>query len=168
MKIEDVYTRNAKSCRKETDLAAVASMMWDADCGVVPVVDETNRVIGVVTDRDICMALASRGNVASQVQAGSVMNGEAHSIRPQEDVKSALQAMTEKSVRRLPVVGAKGELLGMFSLSDAVQAVRASKVASAGDPTQADVFRVIEAICKPRSMNKAIRSTAKTPVLARK
>jgi CBS domain-containing protein len=61
MKIEDVMTRNVYFCSPSMNLAEAVAMMWTDDCGALPVVNESGNVVGMITDRDICIALAARG-----------------------------------------------------------------------------------------------------------
>jgi CBS domain-containing protein len=154
MRVSDIATLDARSCRPETNLAAIAAIMWEQDCGVVPVVDEAGRVVGVVTDRDICMAVGTRGQLASQIAAGQVMSGKAHTCRLTDDPRTALRTMSAGSVRRLPVVDEKGNLAGMVSLTDLVLASRDPKVAKPGELTWGEVVPMIGAICRPRTLKE--------------
>src|SRR5688572_14794835 len=78
MKAEDVMTRNVKSCRPETNLSQVAALMWDYDFGAMPVVDDTNRVMGMITDRDIAIAAATKGRLATEINVGEVISGNVY------------------------------------------------------------------------------------------
>ena len=60
MTIKELMTSNVKACDADTNLATVATMMWDGDCGAIPVVNEERHVVGMITDRDICIAAATR------------------------------------------------------------------------------------------------------------
>ena len=64
MKVRDLMTSRVRTCRPSTSLADVVSEMWEGDCGVLPVVNDEGRVIGMITDRDICIALATRDRFA--------------------------------------------------------------------------------------------------------
>ena len=72
MKITDIMTREPATCSPSTNLAAAAKLMLDADCGILPVVDDEGKLVGVVTDRDMYIALATRNKLASQVTVGDV------------------------------------------------------------------------------------------------
>src|SRR5581483_9379608 len=98
MVLQDVLTPNVKSCTPETNLAAAAKMMWDGDCGTVPVVNEERRVVGMLTDRDICIAAATRATAPSNIRAGEVMSTRVHTCRSDDDVRSALRTMKEQRV----------------------------------------------------------------------
>src|SRR5947199_9628145 len=104
MLVESLMTRDAESARPESTLAEAAAVMWRRDCGIVPVTDEGGRVVGVVTDRDICMALSMRGQRAAEVRVSEVMARGVETCTPVDDVREALEAMARRQVRRLPVV----------------------------------------------------------------
>src|SRR5262245_40394796 len=114
-------TSKVKSCGADTDLAAVAKTMWDCDCGVVPVIDETQRVIGMITDRDICIASATRSEAPAQLRAREVMTrGHVHACAPEDDVRTAMRTMKKHRIRRLPVLDRQQRLLGILSINDLV------------------------------------------------
>ncbi len=120
MRVRDLMTTDVRSCRGETNLAEAVKEMWEGDCGVLPVVNDEGRVTGVVTDRDICIALATRGQLADRIAVRDVAQGHAHTCQAEDDVAAALQTMKLHKVRRLPVVDADGHLRGMLSLNDVV------------------------------------------------
>lgn len=151
MKVREVCSLEVRSCRPDCNLAGAASIMWEQDCGVVPVVNEKNRILGVVTDRDICMAVATRPLLASQITVGQLMTGKPLFCRLDDDIKAAVRTMTTGAVRRLPVLNEAGELAGILSVTDLVLAAKDSKVARPGEITWADTIPMIEAICRPRA-----------------
>jgi CBS domain-containing protein len=121
MMVADVMTSPAASCLPSANLAEVSAVMWAHDCGIIPVVDaETGAPVGVVTDRDICIAVTTRGCVASAIGAADVMTRDLVVCRSDDILAVALHAMEARRVRRLPVVGAAGHLVGIVSLSDIV------------------------------------------------
>jgi CBS domain-containing protein len=119
-KVKDIMTRNVKSCRSDTSLAETAGVMWEQDCGVLPVVDENGKVIGVVTDRDMCMSLAMKDRTASNILVREVLSANLYSCTPDDDIKTALKTMRSQRVRRLPVISDDGKLQGILSLNDIV------------------------------------------------
>src|SRR5262245_13567924 len=120
MFVKEVASLNVKACGPDTDLAGAAKIMWDCDCGVVPVVDEGRRVVGVLTDRDICIAAATRGSKPSDVPVRDVMSRDVATCRAGDDLHAALNTMKAYRVRRLPVLDADGRLAGIVSLNDLV------------------------------------------------
>jgi len=120
MKVQDVMTVDVRTCAPEANLADVAQLMWESDGGIVPIVDEHNRVRGVVTDRDVCIALGTRNQPAASVQATDVMSTDVLTGTATDDLAKALATMRAGRVRRVPVVDAEGALCGVLSLDDVV------------------------------------------------
>jgi CBS domain-containing protein len=120
VKVEEIMMKETKSCTRQDNLAGVVHSMWEGDCGFIPVVDEGRHVVGVLTDRDICVALATRDRTASSLTAGDVVSRTVHTCAPDDDVKTALATMRTQRVRRLPVVDAQKRLAGVFSMNDVV------------------------------------------------
>ena len=118
MKIRDLMTRDVVTCTTETDLARVAQLMWDADCGTVPVVDPSGHVQGMVTDRDVCIGVATRQRPAGHIAVREVMSSPAHGCAPDDDVTTALETMRSHAVRRLPVIDNDGHIRGIVSMND--------------------------------------------------
>ncbi|MBI4365090.1 MAG: CBS domain-containing protein [Candidatus Latescibacteria bacterium] len=149
--VSDLMVRNVESCTPASDLTAAAMVMWRRDCGIVPVIDEPGeRTVGVITDRDICMAVATRGRPASQISVGEVMSHEVFCCRPEDTLVSALDAMRTSKVRRLPVTDAEGRLRGMLSLNDVVIHTRALDSGRDAEPRVADVIQTLRAISEHR------------------
>ena len=117
MKAKDVMTAAPRTCTRATSLAAAAALMLDGDCGILPVVDD-GKLVGVVTDRDMSIALATRDQRASQVTVGEVVHTPVYACGPEDDVHAALATMKEHRVRRLPVEGFGGTVLGIISMND--------------------------------------------------
>lgn len=122
MKVHDIMTVAPEVCRPDDNLAQAVSQLWNVDCGVLPVVDHTGRLAGIVTDRDICIALGTRNQRASEVRVNTVMRTSVETCAPDNDVIVALGRMSGRQVRRLPVVDDEHRLLGIVSLSDAAGA----------------------------------------------
>lgn len=118
MRVRDIMTSAPVTCAPDTNLAAAAQLMLDADCGLLPVIDQ-GKLVGVVTDRDLFIALATRDSRASELAVGQVLQRPAFTCGPDEDVHAALAAMRRHRVRRLPVeVG--GSVMGIVSMNDVV------------------------------------------------
>jgi CBS domain-containing protein len=120
MLVKDLMTRNVSSCRLESNLAEIAEVMWDQQCGALPMLDGSGRVIGIITDRDICIALGTRNIRASDVLARDVSPLRVFSCSPDNDARDALRTMATQEVSRLPVVGEAGQLVGILSIDDLV------------------------------------------------
>lgn len=120
MIVKQLATFEVKSCTADTDLATAAKTMWDGDCGVVPVVNDQDQVIGMVTDRDICIAAATRASRPGDIRVSDVMSRDVAVCRADDDVRAALNTMKEQRVRRLPVLNGEGRLAGILSMNDVV------------------------------------------------
>ena len=118
MKVKDLMTTDVKRCSPETNLAEAARIMWEGDCGAVPVTDERDRVVGVITDRDICIAAATRPRTEGEIPVKEVISKELYTCAPVDDVRAALETMKARKVRRLPVVEPGGRLVGIVSIHD--------------------------------------------------
>lgn len=141
MKISDVMTPHPVTCVPGTNLAEAAALMLQADCGILPVL-ENGKLCGVVTDRDLFIALGTRDLRPSGVTVGEVMHGAVWTCGPEDGVEAVLAIMKEHSIRRVPVAGFGGTVIGIVSLNDIVRAVGA-KTAVRG----AAVVDTLRSIC---------------------
>jgi CBS domain-containing protein len=115
-------SRAVRTVRPEDTLDRAASILWEEDCGCVPVVDGLDRVRGMLTDRDVTMAALTTGRSLDHLKVESSMARELHTAEPTEPLVGALARMAETQVRRLPVVDDEGHLVGLLSMADAAQA----------------------------------------------
>jgi CBS domain-containing protein len=122
MKVSEAMTAAAEACRPDDNLSEAVSLLWNADCGVLPVTDHAGHVAGILTDRDICIALGTRNVRAADLDVASVMRTNVYTCQPTEDVLAVLARMGERRVRRLPVVDTAGRLIGVLSMNDLVLA----------------------------------------------
>jgi CBS domain-containing protein len=133
MKIKDVLTERVTTCQPETNLAAASALMWEKDCGVLPVLNETGELAGILTDRDVCIALGTRNRLPSEITVREVMGTGVLICKSTDDIRSALQIMLEAKVRRLPVVSENGVLEGIVSISDILRSARRGIVMAGSD-----------------------------------
>jgi len=126
MIVQDLMTWKAASVRPEQTLDAAAQLMWNCDCGAIPVVDDDSKLVGIVTDRDICMAAWSRGRVLGQISVAEVMSRDVFRCHPDDSVMGAEALMRDSQIRRLPVVDREQRLLGILSLADIARAADAA------------------------------------------
>jgi CBS domain-containing protein len=151
MKVKEVMRKNPRLCAPAHTLATAAAAMAEVDCGVLPVVGERGKVVGVITDRDICLALARGDRRPSEVTVEAVMRrSPVHTCRANDEVRRALAIMREGRVRRLPVVGAGGELEGLLSIDDVVLEARALATADFSGPFYIDIAETFKAINQHR------------------
>lgn len=118
MKVKDVMTPDAKAIWLTESLADAAKEMWENDCGVLPIIKDGRKVVGMITDRDICMAVAMRDRNPSAISVEEVMNRIVFAAEAEEEIDQALQTMREHKVHRLPVLNLEGELEGILSIAD--------------------------------------------------
>lgn len=127
MKVQDVMTKDVLFCTIRDGLDRAASIMWEKDCGIVPVVDGEKRVVGIITDRDICIAAASRNQPPANIEASELAGRKIVSCAPSDDLKDILKLMKRNKIKRLPVTSQNGELLGIISLTDILFAAEKNK-----------------------------------------
>jgi CBS domain-containing protein len=120
MKVRDIMTRDAVSCTRETSLADAARLMLDGHFGTVPVTDADGKIAGILTDRDIAMAMAATRRSASNIAVHEAMTQGVRTCFEEDQVAAALKQMEEARVRRLPVVDAAGHVAGILSIDDLV------------------------------------------------
>ena len=145
MKVKYVMTDDVKCCNLETNLAAAAKIMWEADCGAIPVTDGQGKVIGVITDRDICIAAATRSRTEGEISVQDVISKNLCACSPHDDVRAALGTMRAQQVRRLPVVGQDGRLAGIISIHDIAVQARSGKGSAVPADDVLDAFIAITA-----------------------
>lgn len=130
MRVQDVMVGTPAYCDASTNLGAAIEMLWNRNCGFLPVVDENEKVIGVVTDRDLCIAMGTRNRVAGEITVGEALSPQLFYCKPEDDIHAALKIMGDKKVRRLPVVDSNRKLKGILAMDDIVmhaQTARAGK-----------------------------------------
>lgn len=147
MKVKDVMTPHAKTIWLTESLADAAKMMWENDCGVLPIVKD-QKVVGMITDRDICMAAAMRDRNPSGIAVEEVMTGQVYAVTPEDDIDRALQQMQEHQIRRLPVINAEGELEGILSMNDVLLSAKAAGGEAADSIDYGEVVKTYQAICR--------------------
>lgn len=152
MKVRDIMTSDVQCCGPDTNLGAAAKMMWDSDCGALPVLNVQGQVVSVVTDRDICMAAATKNKPASDITVWETVSGKAHTCQLSDDVHTALDIMKREKVRRLPVVDEDGVLQGIVAMNDFVLLAGEAKGAKAPAVTCEDVVRTMKAISMHRAL----------------
>lgn len=135
MKVREVMSTPPVTCRTSSSLSDAAAAMWRNDCGALPVVDEHDTAVGMITDRDICIAVGTRAQRASEIPVQSVITGHLSYVRPDDDLATVFASMERDRVHRLPVLDEQAHVVGVVSLNDLV--LRAGDVArdAALEPT---------------------------------
>ncbi len=149
-RVEQLMSRNVATCRLDDALNRAACLMWERDCGVVPVTvpeEGGERVVGMLTDRDICMAAYTQGASLATLPVRSAMSHEVRTCGPKDSVASAMRILATGQVHRLPVIDDAGHLVGLLSLADlAREEARSHKTLTAEE-----LSKTIEAISAPRT-----------------
>lgn len=130
-------------CSAEENLSKAVRIMWQRDCGVVPIVDGEMKPVGMITDRDIAVAVASRSQKPSQIKIGEVMSNRVFSCLETDDAEDVLKKMRRAKVKRLPIVRENGELAGIISITDLI--LKAPKL-------KKKVFSALKTIGKPHAI----------------
>ena len=146
MRVVDIMMGTPYFCRPETNLGSATELMWTGNCGFLPVVGSEGEVVGVVTDRDICIALGTRGRPSGEVTVADVMSKKVYSCAPDDDVRVALSAMRDGRVRRLPVITREGDLVGVTSMDDVLLRAEGSGAAQAVAISSEEVVNALRAI----------------------
>lgn len=148
MQVHELMSRHPKACHPGDTLDIPARLMWEHDIGCVAVLDERGHALGLVTDRDLCMAAYTKGRALGEIRVDQVMSPQVISCAPSDNVAHAEKLMTDYQVRRLLVVGTFGKLLGVVSQNDLVR--EASREASARrsdrELNEHEVMRTLAAI----------------------
>ncbi len=124
MRVGELMTVEVKACGPGDSLNRAAQIMWENDCGCVPVTDDGGRVVGMLTDRDVCMAAYTQGRLLAEIPVSSAMSKTVVACREDDTVATAGQRMREYRVRRLAVVDGDGRIVGILSLSDIARRAR--------------------------------------------
>lgn len=153
MRIEQLMTKVARTCRSGRSLSEAAQLMWDNDAGCLPVTDGdgSQRLLGIITDRDICMAIRFDAGALPDLRVEDVMTEVTRACNPDDPISEAVAIMGEARVRRLPVVDGTERVIGMLSLADL--ALEAARQITWREPkiTLAEVGELLATICQPRA-----------------
>lgn len=147
-------SRAVESCRPGDALNAAARIMWERDCGCVPVVvqeDGGARVVGMLTDRDICMAAYTQGRPLDAIKVSTAMSKRVCSCRETDALGVALNVLQSNQLHRLPVVDADDHLVGLLSLADIAREADRERGRAKVHVKDDDVARATESISKPHS-----------------
>jgi CBS domain-containing protein len=145
MNVRDIMTKQASFCGTDTTLAEASGLMKQSNRGFLPVIGEGGNVIGVITDRDICIALGTRNLRPSDLRVWDVMSPRLFTCAPEDTVHSALKTMLIEHIRRLPVIDREGALAGVLSVDDI--ALHSAEYAFSKDAVYRDVEDTYKSVC---------------------
>jgi CBS domain-containing protein len=155
MNVDQCMTRDPMTCRASDSLERAAQLMWENDCGCVPVLDESAKLIGIITDRDICMAAYTRGAHLGMLSVESTMARKVVGCLPGDTLATALRTMRTRQVRRLPVLDAQDGVVGLISLTDIARQAGARGRSKSGLPSADEVLAAVAGIGCPRDPEDA-------------
>lgn len=117
---ETVMTKNPTCCQPSDSVTKVAQWMKRENIGSIPVIenDETRKLVGIVTDRDLALKIVGQGSDPKSVKVEEVMTYKLVTCRPEDDIQRALDKMSEHQLRRIPIVNEDNKILGIISQAD--------------------------------------------------
>lgn len=148
MQVKDIMTSDVAFCFTNATLADVAMAMWNKDCGSIPIVNQDKKVVGIITDRDICMAIAMRNARASEILSRELIGALMRVCSPEDDIETALEIMAHAQLRRLPVVDKDGTLCGILSINDAIKKCAKDDKKNKKRVSRKSVLKTLRVICE--------------------
>ncbi len=145
MQVAEIMRRQPRVCSLGNSLATAGRIMDESDCGLLPVLDSDDRLVGVITERDVCVELAQRERRASEVRVSEIVHYDVHTCTPDEDVRDALVTMRRGHVRRLPVLGEHRLVKGILCLDDVILA---TWTAADSGVEQAEIATTLKAVSR--------------------
>jgi CBS domain-containing protein len=148
MQVDQIMTRNVRFCHTWDKLRDAAQMMWDADCGCVPVIadDGSHQVVGMLTDRDICMATYLSVKEPQEISVEEVMSPLVRAVTASATLAEAETIMSEAQVRRLPVVNNEAKLVGILALADLAREAQRMRATEHAPITEDEIGDTLSAI----------------------
>jgi CBS domain-containing protein len=156
MKIENWMNRDVACCRPESSMSEAAHLMWEKDCGVLPVVDSDEHVVGVITDRDLCMGAYHRGSSLNDLRVEESMSRTVHTCRESDPIEEVIRRMGDNQVRRVPVLDASGRLVGILSMNDILRRLVGPENRRERAQLTPRLIEAQAAICEPHVREAAI------------
>ena len=149
MSAREVMTVSPACCRSDATLDQVARLMVRHDCGEIPVIDESDKVIGVVTDRDIVCRVVAEGKNPAAHTAESCMTQPVVSVSEDSPIDQVVSIMEGYRIRRVPVVDSKGACAGIIAQADIARYTATGTVAE-----------LVRAVSETRTPNGRRRASA--------
>jgi len=147
MQVKQLMSRPVVTCPMDATADQAARLMWEFDCGVIPVVGDDGRLAGVVTDRDICMAAYTQGRHLAAIPVASAMAKQVVAVHVDDAVEQVEALLADNQVHRVPVIDGTGRPVGVVSTNDLVRlAARARQAA-----VHRELVKTLAAICEPRT-----------------
>jgi CBS domain-containing protein len=150
VKIAEIMTRDVNTCSPTDTLATAAQIMWENDCGAVPVVDRDHRVIGIITDRDLAMAAQLQGVALHDSSVASAMARDIKCCSPQDTPATVQAMMQQHKIRRVPVVEQDRRLVGLVTLGDLAYVMSTQQTLGGDGMTWTSIAHTLAAVSSPR------------------
>ena len=151
MKVKDAMAKKPVFCGPEANLGVAVEALWNNNCGILPIVNAQRQVMGVITDRDIAIALGTRNRLPAEITVVDAATRKVHSCKPTDDIHTALDTMAENKVRRLVVINEQNQLEGVLSMDDVVLYAETATSNLSSD----DVLRTLKALYSPQLSARA-------------
>jgi CBS domain-containing protein len=146
MKVKDVMTQDAACCSAAANVGHAVELMWLRNCGMLPVVGADRKLIGVVTDRDICVAMGTRNRLPGELNVGEIATQKVFTCKPSDELLEALHTMADNHVRRLPVVDDEGVPQGVLSMDDVIVHGDLNKRKGSSDLPSDEIIRSLKTL----------------------
>ena len=166
MKVSEVMHRDIGCCQLGESMDRAAQVMWERDCGCVPIADRDNKIQGMITDRDIAMAAYTNGNALGALTVDRAMSVNTQCCHTEDSLEDALESMSKGQVHRLPVVDEEDHVLGILSLADVLQSMGREKAKSRRKLTD-NVLEVLVEVTRPRGpleVTEPIKTIGRRPL----
>jgi CBS domain-containing protein len=156
MRIRHVMTKDPSCCVPSDSAVRAAKIMREERAGIVPIIEneQSQRIIGVVTDRDLCMNVVAEGRDPATVTVQECMTTKVVTCSPDDSIEKVTELMRENQIRRVPVVNDGGELQGIVALADVVE--RGNVKTTQTHETLKQVSPPTDVPSKPRAQSKQI------------
>lgn len=162
MKVEQIMTHDVVTCAPDDTLEVAARLMWERDCGAVPVVRE-GHVVAMLTDRDVAMAALLQGRPLHEIPVSGAMSQDVASCHRNDPVSLAVTILKRRQLHRLPVVDGDAELVGFLSLADVAREARREHGRTSPEVSDAQIAETVEAIRQPRNPMRELAPAAAQP-----
>ena len=144
MKCRDIMTKYVRMCKPECSVKDAAQIMKEVNAGVVPVVNENDEILGILTDRDITLYTVAESKDPETTKVQEFMTKSVITAHPDDDLDDAIKKMEEYKIRRIPIVDNNNKVVGIISLGDV--AVLSNE--------EHEIFEALETISEPVSSAK--------------
>jgi CBS domain-containing protein len=148
MRAQDLMSHPAVTCNVNDPLTIAAHLMWEHDCGALPVVREDGKLAGMITDRDICMAAFTQGRRLDEILVNAAMAKDVIAAKPDDPIAEIEELMAERQIRRVPVIDEDRKPVGVLSMNDL--AIEAAQPDTRMVNGAARIVRMLAAICRRR------------------